>query len=221
MSPHVVGTIRAKYDSYGFCRRSRVGRLLLLLSRGSSLPVLVAVGEMRATAWHCTIESGFYYNSASGTWTLLYLQQATKGYNKQRPVWITALVPLFLKPSHDYSNLSQIMRVHHNRNRYLFWRLSLGFLCVLQLLLPANLCVAMQSHFVGPGGGGSFFQPTVSPLDSKRVLVASDMTGGYFSDNRGEHWHSFSLRGPIWASPPKSWARMRLHVPEPRTVGSL
>jgi photosystem II stability/assembly factor-like uncharacterized protein len=55
----------------------------------------------------------------------------------------------------------------------------------------------MQSHFVGPGGGGSFFQPTVSPVDSNRVLVASDMTGGYFSDNRGERWHSFNLRGPI------------------------
>jgi photosystem II stability/assembly factor-like uncharacterized protein len=50
---------------------------------------------------------------------------------------------------------------------------------------------------IGPGGGGAQFQPTVSPHDPKRVLVACDMTGAYISGDGGDSWRMFNLRGRI------------------------
>lgn len=48
---------------------------------------------------------------------------------------------------------------------------------------------------IGPGGGGAQFTPTVSPHDASRVLVACDMTGSYISNDGGESWRMFNLRG--------------------------
>ncbi len=48
---------------------------------------------------------------------------------------------------------------------------------------------------IGPGGGGAQFLPTVSPHDPRRVLVACDMTGSYLSEDGGESWRMFNLRG--------------------------
>lgn len=50
---------------------------------------------------------------------------------------------------------------------------------------------------IGPGGGGALFLPTVSPTDPNRVLVACDMTGAYISDNAGQSWRMFNLRGRV------------------------
>ncbi len=50
---------------------------------------------------------------------------------------------------------------------------------------------------IGPGGGGAQYFPTVSPHDPKRVLVRCDMTGAYISDNGGETWRMFNLRGVV------------------------
>src|ERR1039458_364894 len=48
---------------------------------------------------------------------------------------------------------------------------------------------------IGPGGGGTTYDPTVSPHDSRLVVQFSDMTGGYVTRNNGESWHMFNLRG--------------------------
>jgi hypothetical protein len=41
---------------------------------------------------------------------------------------------------------------------------------------------------IGPGGGREQFNPTVSPHDSRRVLVSCDMTGAYLTEDRGRSW---------------------------------
>ena len=50
-------------------------------------------------------------------------------------------------------------------------------------------------RILGPGGGGAQFLPTISPHDSRRVLVACDMTGSYITHDGGESWRMFNLRG--------------------------
>jgi photosystem II stability/assembly factor-like uncharacterized protein len=50
---------------------------------------------------------------------------------------------------------------------------------------------------VGPGGGGAMFHPSVSPHDSKTVLVSCDMTGAYISHDGGKSWRMFNLRGVV------------------------
>jgi photosystem II stability/assembly factor-like uncharacterized protein len=70
-------------------------------------------------------------------------------------------------------------------------------LVILPFLVSASALFASAGSFIGPGGGGSFFEPTVSPDDPNRVLVACDMTDGYFSETGGKSWRSFNLRGRI------------------------
>ena len=48
-------------------------------------------------------------------------------------------------------------------------------------------------RIIGPGGGGSLFHPTVSPHDSRTVLVACDMTGAYLTRDGGATWRIFNL----------------------------
>ncbi len=50
---------------------------------------------------------------------------------------------------------------------------------------------------IGPGGGGAQFQPTVSPHDPRKILVGCDMTGAYISEDGGDSWRMFNLRGPV------------------------
>lgn len=50
---------------------------------------------------------------------------------------------------------------------------------------------------LGPGGGGAQFRPTVSPHDSDRVIVSCDMTGAYLSNDGGDSWRMFNLRGVV------------------------
>jgi len=50
---------------------------------------------------------------------------------------------------------------------------------------------------IGPGGGGAQFNPTISPLDPKRVFVNTDMTGAFASDDGGNSWRMFNLRGVV------------------------
>src|SRR5712692_2453147 len=68
------------------------------------------------------------------------------------------------------------------------------------------LCVPLHSapkirpfrwRVIGPGGGGALFAPTISPQDPGRVLVACDMTGAYISEDAGESWRMFNLRGTV------------------------
>jgi hypothetical protein len=52
-------------------------------------------------------------------------------------------------------------------------------------------------QIIGPGGGGAQFNPTVSPVDPKLVMVSCDMTGGYISIDGGDSWRMFNLRGVV------------------------
>jgi photosystem II stability/assembly factor-like uncharacterized protein len=47
---------------------------------------------------------------------------------------------------------------------------------------------------IGPGGGGTFYNPAISPHDPKLVFVSTDMTGCYVSENGGLTWREFNLR---------------------------
>ena len=49
--------------------------------------------------------------------------------------------------------------------------------------------------FVGPGGGGAMFSPTVSPHDPDFAFVSCDMTGSYITRDGGKSWRMFNLRG--------------------------
>jgi len=51
--------------------------------------------------------------------------------------------------------------------------------------------------FVGAGGGGAMFHPTVSPQNSDFAFVSCDMTGSFVTYNGGESWRMFNLRSPI------------------------
>jgi len=77
-----------------------------------------------------------------------------------------------------------------------------GILFLLGALLLTTACgdVGIQEPAVwtilGPGGGGSQFHPTVSPHDSREVLVGCDMTGSYITHDDGAHWRMFNLGEP-------------------------
>jgi photosystem II stability/assembly factor-like uncharacterized protein len=74
---------------------------------------------------------------------------------------------------------------------------------VLAVLLFSSFSnAAIPAHssswqVVGPGGGGALFLPTISPTDPRRILVACDMTGAYISDDAGQSWRMFNLRGRV------------------------
>jgi photosystem II stability/assembly factor-like uncharacterized protein len=50
-------------------------------------------------------------------------------------------------------------------------------------------------RILGPGGGGTFFRPTISPHDPMLVVETTDMTSGYVSTDGGESWRLFQLGG--------------------------
>ena len=50
---------------------------------------------------------------------------------------------------------------------------------------------------IGPGGGGTIYIPTISPGDSSNVFVRCDMTGAYVTENGGDSWRMFNLRGVV------------------------
>lgn len=49
-------------------------------------------------------------------------------------------------------------------------------------------------QIIGPGGGGTFYNPTISPFDPNLVLVSSDMTDSFITENGGRTWREFNLR---------------------------
>lgn len=61
---------------------------------------------------------------------------------------------------------------------------------------PTNAAAPRLTEWkvLGPGGGGAQYRPVVSPHDPNFVLVASDMTGGYASEDGGNSWRQFNLR---------------------------
>ncbi|HEY2013019.1 MAG TPA: hypothetical protein VGH38_05925 [Bryobacteraceae bacterium] len=47
---------------------------------------------------------------------------------------------------------------------------------------------------IGPGGGGTFYHPAISPHDPNLVFATTDMTGCFVSENGGRTWREFNLR---------------------------
>jgi hypothetical protein len=50
---------------------------------------------------------------------------------------------------------------------------------------------------IGPGGGGSMFEPTINPSDPNNVFVRCDMTGAYVTQDGGGSWRMFNLRSVV------------------------
>jgi photosystem II stability/assembly factor-like uncharacterized protein len=50
---------------------------------------------------------------------------------------------------------------------------------------------------VGAGGGGAMFTPAVSPHNPDLAFVSCDMTGSYVTQNGGDTWRMFNLRGVV------------------------
>lgn len=51
-------------------------------------------------------------------------------------------------------------------------------------------------QIIGPGGGGTFYLPSISPHDPNLVFATTDMTECYVSENGGHTWRAFNLRHP-------------------------
>jgi photosystem II stability/assembly factor-like uncharacterized protein len=49
-------------------------------------------------------------------------------------------------------------------------------------------------QIIGPGGGGAFYYPSISPHDPNLVFATTDMTACYVSENGGRTWRTFNLR---------------------------
>ena len=49
-------------------------------------------------------------------------------------------------------------------------------------------------QIIGPGGGGTFYNPAISPHDPNLVFVSTDMTSCFVSENGGRTWRAFNLR---------------------------
>jgi len=74
------------------------------------------------------------------------------------------------------------------------------FLPAILLVLCLNSVSADRPggfRIIGPGGGGAMFHPTISPHDTKTVLIACDMTGSYITHDAGQTWRMFNLRGVV------------------------
>ena len=50
-------------------------------------------------------------------------------------------------------------------------------------------------HVTGPGGGGTFAHPSVSPHDSNLVYIHTDMSGNLFSWDGGYTWKMYNFNG--------------------------
>jgi len=54
-------------------------------------------------------------------------------------------------------------------------------------------------RILGPGGGGTMIDPTVSPHDPNIVVEHCDMTGAYITTDGGRSWRMVNLRGVVSA----------------------
>jgi photosystem II stability/assembly factor-like uncharacterized protein len=84
------------------------------------------------------------------------------------------------------------MKPNAHKAQILVFAIMLVFTPVFGLAQGQN---AKSWKILGPGGGGTTYDPMISPHDSKLVVEFSDMTGGYVTRDNGESWRMFNLRG--------------------------
>ena len=76
---------------------------------------------------------------------------------------------------------------------------------VLEAPEPAQAIVPRAADFllpqrldawriIGPGGGGAFYHPTISPFDPNLVFATTDMSGCFVSENGGHTWRTINFR---------------------------
>jgi photosystem II stability/assembly factor-like uncharacterized protein len=89
--------------------------------------------------------------------------------------------------------------------------LIFGFVLLAALLLPCQTAKEKSQSemgkypngrndkwdYVGAGGGGAMFYPTVSPHNPDVVFVSCDMGGSYVTYNGGESWRMFNLHDHV------------------------
>jgi photosystem II stability/assembly factor-like uncharacterized protein len=77
-------------------------------------------------------------------------------------------------------------------------RLQISSLAIaLAFTIPSGVAQSPDKNswkIVGPGGGGTTYEPMISPHDSKLVVEFSDMTAGYITRDDGLSWRMFNLR---------------------------
>lgn len=61
---------------------------------------------------------------------------------------------------------------------------------------PERLGAIAEWKVVGPGGGGALLDPAFSPHDSRLLVVSTDMTGCYVSEDGGVSWSGRLFRFP-------------------------
>ncbi len=68
----------------------------------------------------------------------------------------------------------------------LSWLLAALILCSL----PVSIHAQKSWEPVGPGGGGSLYVPSISPVDPDLIMEGCDMSGAYRSENGGLTWQT-------------------------------
>jgi len=78
------------------------------------------------------------------------------------------------------------------------------YVCLLALLAGGTAKVIFSQRtpprrldawtIIGPGGGGAFYHPSISPHDPNLVFATTDMTQCFVSENGGQSWRQFNLR---------------------------
>ena len=96
-------------------------------------------------------------------------------------------------------------------------------------------------NIIGPGGGGTFYFPAISPHDPDLVIATSDMTDSFVTENGGRTWRELNLRtltrfmfdptlaGRIWAITSGAGSFVsddrghtwRMFYPEPSTISGI
>ncbi|HUU26625.1 MAG TPA: hypothetical protein VM123_02330 [archaeon] len=77
---------------------------------------------------------------------------------------------------------------------FLLYVSGCGTQATIQEKEPSQAAAAKVWQVIGPGGGGSLYEPTINPSDPNNVFVRCDMTGAYVTQNGGRKWRMFNLR---------------------------
>jgi hypothetical protein len=61
---------------------------------------------------------------------------------------------------------------------------------------PKTAPVAIPWEVLGPGGGGGTFVPTFHPANPEKIVLRTDMSGTFLSENGGKSWQCVLKESP-------------------------